>query len=482
MNKTFKNIFYVFLQQFVNTILPFLTIPYIARVLGVEQNGVYSYSLTIVNLFAVFFALGFAVYGTNEIAQSTGEKRNIKYIEIQVLRMSCLIVGLVLFLCFLNMYKIPYDITVFSLQSLVILSSIFDNSWYYQGTGNFKKIVTRNIVVKIVGTLSIFLFVKHPEDLDIYIILISGSQLLGNVILFVETIHLFKYLKLIKFKNLWRHLKVSLVLFLPNISVFIYSSFDKLLLGHIGDIEGLSNYQQVQRIITFAYAFLIIPSPVLIQKVAFLRSKIKHKEADSIISKGLNFYSIVGLLVIFLILLSSKEFITLFLGDEYNQAVKLFILVSPVLLFKCIGTVIGLWYLVPLGKNKLHSFPLVIGTVFSVMINSLITPYFGVVSAAVIFTLTELIVIFIQLIYSRNLFIFIELKTLLLFFTIFLISFMIVKIIFLRGYGIDGILLIGFLKVSLFLIFSITTSLCIQTTRCFIKDINGLLKKVPHRP
>ncbi|MGG0574549.1 oligosaccharide flippase family protein [Priestia aryabhattai] len=468
MNKTLRNVFYVFLQQFVNTILPFLTIPYVARVLGVAQNGVYSYSLTVVNLFAVFFAFGFAVYGTNIIAQSSGEQRSLKYIEVQVLRIICLIVGLVVFICFLKLYRIPYDITVFWLQSLVILASVFDNSWYYQGTGDFKKIVTRNIVIKLIGTLSVFLFVKNPSDLGIYIVLISGSQLVGNFVLFIETIHLFKYLKLIKLKSLQGHLKVSLLLFLPNISVFVYSSFDKLLLGHIGDIEGLSNYQQVQRIITFAYAFLMIPSQVVIQKVASLRYENKHKEASSIISKGLNFYSMAGILLIFLIVLSSNEFITLFLGSEYNQAIRLFILVSPVLLFKSVGTVIGLWYLVPLGKNKLHSFPLVIGTVFSVIVNLLITPYIGVESAAIIFTLTEFLVIFIQLIYSRNLYGFFEKKVLSIFCFIFLCSFILVRVTFLKSFVGNNVILTGVSKVILFLVISFTISLCIRKTRSFI--------------
>ena len=476
MNKTLKNIFYVFLQQLVNTILPFLTIPYIARVLGVEQNGIFAYSLTIVNLFAVFFAFGFAVHGANIIAQSKGKDRNITYIELQVLRIFFLLIGCLLYLILLNFYSIPYSQTIFLLQGIIILSFVFDNSWYYQGTGEFKKIVTRNIMVKLIGTLSVFIFVKNPEDLWIYILLINGSQLLGNIILFQDTLGLFKLINQVRIQRLIYHFNVSFFLFLPNISVLIYTSFDRILLGSVGDIEGLANYQHVQRIITFAYAFLMIVSPVLIQKIATQRSNNLDKEANFIIRKGLNIYLLLGLFIISVISLTSKEIIMLFLGPDYQQAVYLFIILSPILLFKSLGAVIGGWYLVPLGRNKLHSLPLVIGTIISIILNLIITPHIGVLAAATIFVLTELIIITIQLIYSKEVFLFFEKSTHVYFLIIFLVSFLVTNLVFTTEkmqsdfFGLT-------LKILFFSFISVVFMFILKKTRLFIIDYYVIIRE-----
>ncbi|GAB1766402.1 oligosaccharide flippase family protein [Priestia megaterium] len=479
MSKTFKNIVYVTIQQFVNTILPFMTVPYIARVLGIEQNGVFSYTLTWVNLFAVVFSFGFAVHGTNIIAQSKGNVRDVKYLEIQVLRMSFLIVGLLLFFIFVYFNSTEYPKIIFYLQGLIILANFFDNSWYYQGTGEFKKIVTRNIIIKLVGTLSVFLFVKEPNDLWVYILLVNGSQLLGNIILFKDTLPLFRKINLLRKKNLQLHLKVSFLLFLPNVSVLIYSSFDKLLLGS-HDITGLSNYQQVQRIIGFIYTFLMIPSPVLIQKVASLRAKKENDSAELIIRKGLNIYLILGLFLFTGIVLCSKEFIYLFLGPEYVGAIKLFIIISPVLIFKTLGGVIGGWYLIPLGKNKIHSFPLVIATLVSVVLNFLLTRSIGVIAATIIFVLVEGLVIVIQFVYSRKVISFFDKKNILIFICIFIIAFFSTTFLLKIGYiniltnnSLSKLLMSGLSYIFLTLIIG----LGIRSTRDFIKSQVKLFKE-----
>jgi O-antigen/teichoic acid export membrane protein len=396
VNKTTRNIIYVAIQQFVNTVLPFLIIPYVARVLGVVQNGVYSYSLTITNIFAVIFSFGFAIHGSNIIAQSEISKRQIKYIEIQILRTLFLLLGGVLFLGLILFQPLQYSKTIFLLQGLIIGVSLLDVSWYFQGTGEFKKIVSRNIVVKFIGSISVFILVKNPDDLWIYILVMNGSQLIGNFVLFLETIPFFKYFNRIQFSDFKKHIKISFFLFIPNISVLTYSSFDKMLLGGINDIQGLSNYQQVQRIISFIYAFLMIPSTVLIQKIAAYRGLSEDFKAEQLINRGLNIYTAFGTYLIFGIAICSNNFINIFLGHEYSAAINLLIIMSPIILFKTVGGVIGGWYLIPLGRVKLHSFPLVIGTLISILLNILLTPKVGVIAATIIFTFTELLVVLIQ--------------------------------------------------------------------------------------
>lgn len=477
MNKTLKNILYVFAQQFVNTVLPFMTIPYVARVLGIVQNGIYSYSQTIVNVFAVVFALGFAVHGANTIAQTRESEQKVKYVEIQMLRMAFLLIGLILFISYIYFYPLQYNKEIFLLQGLVILINFFDNSWYYQGLGNFKKIVTRNIMVKLVGNLCVFLFVKSPEDLWIYILLLNGSQLIGNSILFIDNIKYFKFIKLVNRERLFMHTKVACILFLPNVSVLVFSSFDRILLGSTGEIEDLSNYQQVQRLITFMYSLLMIPSPVLIQKIAKFRATSNNRGADFIISRALNMYIILGTLFCFGVLLTAHDFIYLFLGQEYYGAIILFIILSPALVLKTIAGVIGGWYLIPLGRNLLHSTPLIIATLISILLNILITPMYGAISSACIFVFTEILIVTIQFYYSRSLLEYINKKILIgfliLYTFVFLFTVSILKIISLPENVIFSLLV----KMIVFLGICLGLSWIIKPLRNYIKEIPNLIKR-----
>ena len=73
-------------------------------------------------------------------------------------------------------YSLYYKILI-----VEIIANALDITWFFQGMEEFKKTVIRNLIVKILGLISIFLFVKTKNDLIIYFILYVLSDLLGNL-------------------------------------------------------------------------------------------------------------------------------------------------------------------------------------------------------------------------------------------------------------------------------------------------------------
>ena len=53
MSKLKKNLGYQTIYQILNTCIPLITSPYLARVLGAEKQGVFSYTQSIVNYFTL---------------------------------------------------------------------------------------------------------------------------------------------------------------------------------------------------------------------------------------------------------------------------------------------------------------------------------------------------------------------------------------------------------------------------------------------
>ena len=64
---------------------------------------------------------------------------------------------------------------------LSLVSKGLDISWLFQGLEDFRKITVRNITVKLVGVISIFLFVKSANDLYLYVFLLTIFELLGQL-------------------------------------------------------------------------------------------------------------------------------------------------------------------------------------------------------------------------------------------------------------------------------------------------------------
>ena len=73
-----KNYIYNVIYQILVMVIPLITTPYLSRILGAENIGIYSYTISITTYFILFGSLGVAVYGQREIAyvQDNIEKRS----------------------------------------------------------------------------------------------------------------------------------------------------------------------------------------------------------------------------------------------------------------------------------------------------------------------------------------------------------------------------------------------------------------------
>lgn len=160
-----KNYLYNLAYQVLVLILPIITTPYISRVLGPENVGIYSFTISIVTYFTLFGSLGVALYGQREIAYAREDttKRKKTFFEIVIFRFITMAIAmLVYFFVFArsNQYEQYYKILL-----LYLVAASVDISWFFQGMEEFKKTVTRNVIVRIASVCCIFIFVKNRTRL-----------------------------------------------------------------------------------------------------------------------------------------------------------------------------------------------------------------------------------------------------------------------------------------------------------------------------
>ena len=89
--KLVSNFFYNTLYQILVLIAPLITIPYVSRILGVTNIGIYQYCQSVATYFVLVGAVGTSLYGQREIA----------YLQDKILERSCVFWEIELFrLCF----------------------------------------------------------------------------------------------------------------------------------------------------------------------------------------------------------------------------------------------------------------------------------------------------------------------------------------------------------------------------------------------
>ena len=69
-----KNYLFRVSYEVLKLLTPFITTPYVARVLQADGVGEYDYTLSVITYFLLFGALGISGYGEREIARNRNDK------------------------------------------------------------------------------------------------------------------------------------------------------------------------------------------------------------------------------------------------------------------------------------------------------------------------------------------------------------------------------------------------------------------------
>ena len=268
-----KNYIYNLIYQILVMIIPLITTPYLSRVLGAENIGIYSYTLSITTYFILFGSLGVAMYGQREIAyvQDNKDKRSKTFYEIFIMRIITLFISLIIFyitFCIKGEYNVYYKILI-----LEIIANAIDISWYFQGLEEFKKTVIRNTIVKLISVVCIFVLVKNNNDLNKYFAIYVLSNVIGNLSLWL---YIPKYTSKVKLNELKviRHLKPTIILFIPQVATQIYTVLDKTMIGAIiADKSEVGYYEQAQKIIKLLMTIATSLGTVMMPRIAATYSK-----------------------------------------------------------------------------------------------------------------------------------------------------------------------------------------------------------------
>ncbi len=398
-----KNFIYNASYQLMMIILPIITTPYVARVLGAEKIGIYSYTEAIVAYFVLFGTLGFSLYGRREIAYKQTDSKDYSRLfwEIFIFRSATMLVATGVF-CYLFIFRSgPYSL-FYKILLIEILGNILDISWFFQGLEDFKKTVIRSVAVKLVAVICIFIFVKTPSHLSRYFLIYGISTLLGNLALWFYLPRFLTSVK-VKIKDIFKHFLPTLALFLPQIATQVYTVLDKVMLGSmISDKSEVGYYEQSQRIIKIILTLVTSLGIVLMPRIANLFANGDKDKINHYIKTSLNVIFVLSFPIIFGLIAVSDVFVPLFFGAGYERVSLLIKIICPIVLFIGMSNVVGTQYLLPTKRQKEFSISVWVGAIINAIFNFIFITRWGAVGAALGTILAELSVIVVQVYFIRK--------------------------------------------------------------------------------
>lgn len=397
-----KNYLYNLIYQVLTLVLPLITTPYISRVLGPHQIGIYSYTNSVVTYFILFGSLGVSLYGQREIAYIGDDvsKRKKTFWEIITLRFIAITIAMAIYY-FAIIRNSEYAL-YYKILGLYLVASALDISWLFQGLEDFKKTVGRNLIVRTVSVILVFVFVKQQEDLTKFLLIYSLADLIGNISLWFYLPKLLKGEKLGKL-NVFRHFIPIIILFIPQIAVRIYNIMDKTMLGKmIVDKAELGNYEEAYKIINVLFTIISSLGLVMLPKIASLYTRGEEERLKIYLNKSFNFVFFLTFPMTFGIMAVAKEFIPFFLGVGFDRAVGITQVLAPLLILSGTTNVIGTQYMLSVKKHKEYTISIFAGLIVNVILNLAFIKTYKAMGAAFATIVAQAVVVIVQTLYVKK--------------------------------------------------------------------------------
>lgn len=383
--------------QILNLIVPLITAPYLSRVLGADGMGIYSYTHSIVSYFTLVAVLGTGIFGQRNIAYMRNNKESLSraFWELFLLRLITSVVTLVaygIFVSFVNQYKVIYLILTMN-----IINVILDVSWFFQGVEDFKKIVVRNLIIRVCNTAFIFLFVKGQDDLWLYVTSVVGFTALGNISMWVS---IPRYLVKVSGIRPFRNIKDIILLFLPTIASQVYVVLDKSMIGFITTSTYQNGcYEQAEKIARMALTVVTSVATVILPRVANLFKKGEEEKAKEYIYKGYRFTLLLSIPIMFGIIGVSRIFVPVFFGEGYEMVEILLPIFSVLVVAVSLAYITGYSFLISTNQQNIYTIAVTVSAVCNLVMNLIMIPKIGAIGAAIASVSAEVIGVTIQIFY-----------------------------------------------------------------------------------
>lgn len=393
-----KNYIYNASYQVVNIIVPLITAPYISRVLGTENIGIFSYITSIATYFITFALLGTEGYARREIAFRKTDKEGYSKIfwEIFLFRVITTAMALLVFgfVIFRSEYK-----SLLLIQGMSILSVAVDISWLFQGLEDFFSIVLRSFIVRIAFTVGLFIFVKDSGDLPIYVFMLAGLTLASNLSLCFAARRVVCRIPFSKLE-LRKHVAGIVRLFIPTIAVSIYGALDKTMLGIIApDMFQNGYYEQAEKIIKVLITVVNALGFVVAPRIAEEFSKKNRPAVKEYMRKSYHYIWVLALPMTFGVYSIADMVIPWFYGPGYEGVIPVMQILCAIIPIISFSTLTGVQYLISTKRETFYTISLFIGALVNFLCNLILIPRFYALGAAAATVMGEGCIAISQMIY-----------------------------------------------------------------------------------
>lgn len=378
--------------QVANVILPLVTLPYLLRVLGPEQFGVFGFCQAVLVYAVVLTEYGFNLSATQRMACAQGNQPEINRIFWSVQAAKVLLALGALSLLTLTVCIVPQLWTVWPVMlasSPVVLGAVLFPQWLFQGLERMGYVSLCTIAARALSIPLIFWWVKTDQDTWLVALIQSSGTVVAGMLAWTLIWHG----KLVawhrpRFADIRLTLKDGWHIFISTAAISLYTTTNTVVLGFLTSHTAVGFFTAADKIRQASQNLFTPFSNAVYPRVSALMAQ-DTRSGLALIRKVLLIQGGLTLSISFGLWLLAPFAVHLVMGQQYEGAVSVLRVLAAVPFLIGLSNVFGIQTMLPLGLKRPFSRIVLVSGLINVVLLFLLVPLLQAEGAAAAVLLTE---------------------------------------------------------------------------------------------
>ena len=402
-SRVVNNSIMLFIFNIAKIVFPFVTLPYLTRVLTKDTYGTVTYVKTVMTYMQVFVDFGFVLSGTKDIVKNLHNKEKLNVIigDTLIARTILGIFGYIVVLVLSLILPILRENIIYTLISYTaVFGSIYLMDFVFRGYEKMHVITIRFILMKTISTILTFVLIKNDSNVLLIPILDVISTAIAIILVMFEQRKLDIRIAHSKVASIVAKIKDSFIYFLSNVASTSFNALSTIIIGIYLSRSDVACWGLCMQIIgTIQACYNPISEGIYPEMI-----RTKNLNLIKKVFKYLTPLIILGCITAFVF---TPFGIKLLGGKKYLDAVPIFRILIPCLFIGFFGIMFGWPTVGAIG----HPNAVTISTVTSIIVNVLLLGVliyidgFTLINIAIVRVVTEFVLFltrFISFMKYRN--------------------------------------------------------------------------------
>ncbi len=364
-------------------LFPLVTVPYLARVLGVAGWGLVAFAQAFGVYVSLFVEYGFALSATREIARHRQDEEKLAEITAGVLGAKALLAASAIGIALVARWLVPIFQSHPDLlwaATLWALAQGFSVLWFFQGFEQMKFVAALDFFGKALATVGIFILVRAPSDgwkvLALQAVGALIAVVVGSVVIYSRV-----RFQLPRWASMRSAMRMGWSMFLFRSSVSLYTAGNAFILGLFVSPEFVGYYAGAEKISKALVSLLNPVSQTIFPRISHLVQSAKARAAR-LARISFIVMSAGGVLMGAAIALLAPLMVRLILGHSYAPAIpvlRILALLPPLI---ALSNVFGIQWMLPLGMDRTFNAIILTAGVINIVLAIALAPAYRALGMA----------------------------------------------------------------------------------------------------